>query len=170
SGMRLGSARADLAAARCALATGHRAEGAEHARRALRAFGMLGMPLDAGVARLELARSVMNDSPELAREEALAAQSTFRDLGASRALDRAAEVLRELGRGTGPRPRSAGELTSREHEVLDLVAQGMSNARIATTLRISEKTAGHHVSRILMKLGVHNRAQAAAVAVARGGA
>jgi DNA-binding NarL/FixJ family response regulator len=38
----------------------------------------------------------------------------------------------------------------------------MSNARIAQTLVISEKTAGHHVSRILMKLGVRNRAEAAA--------
>ena len=44
----------------------------------------------------------------------------------------------------------------------------MSNARIAQTLVISEKTAGHHVSRILMKLGVSNRAEAAAHAVRAG--
>ena len=63
--------------------------------------------------------------------------------------------------------RSSGrELTAREHEVLELIARGMSNARIARTLVISEKTAGHHVSRILTKLGVHNRAEAAAYAVA----
>jgi DNA-binding NarL/FixJ family response regulator len=41
----------------------------------------------------------------------------------------------------------------------------MSNAGIAQTLFISEKTAGHHVSRILAKLGVRNRAAAAAHAV-----
>ncbi|MGX5357802.1 LuxR C-terminal-related transcriptional regulator [Kocuria sp. KH4] len=168
SGVRLGAARADLAAARLALATGHRAAAAESARRALRAFGVLAMPLDVGLARVELARAVRDDSPELAREEALAAQAVFRELGASRELDAAARLLRELGGGTAPRSRSAGELTSREHEVLDLIALGMSNARIARVLGISQKTAGHHVSRILMKLGVHNRAEAVAHAVATG--
>ena len=69
-----------------------------------------------------------------------------------------------VGRGMSPRPRAAGELTAREQEVLDLVALGMSNAQIAATLVISEKTAGHHVSSILMKLGVPNRAAAAAAA------
>ena len=52
--------------------------------------------------------------------------------------------------------------------MLALLALGMSNARIAQTLVISEKTAGHHVSRILMKLGVSNRAEAAAHAVRAG--
>ena len=40
----------------------------------------------------------------------------------------------------------------------------MSNAQIAQSLVISEKTAGHHVSHILVKLGVRNRAEAAAYA------
>jgi DNA-binding NarL/FixJ family response regulator len=162
SGMRLVAARAELAAARVALASGDAAGGAEPARRALAAFGVLAMPLDAGEARLELARAIRADNPDVAADEARTAAAAFRELGATRALDSAAALLRELGAGTGARPRAGGKLTAREDEVLGLIALGMSNARIARTLVISEKTAGHHVSRILMKLGVRNRAEAAA--------
>jgi ATP/maltotriose-dependent transcriptional regulator MalT len=162
SGSRVVAARADLGAARVALAAGRAGEASEPARRALAAFGQLSMPLDAGEARLELARALADDNPELARDEARTAFAAFQQLGASRAMDGAAAVLRGLGAGTAARPRSYGELTAREEEVLGLLAMGMSNARIAQTLVISEKTAGHHVSRILSKLGVRNRAEAAA--------
>jgi ATP/maltotriose-dependent transcriptional regulator MalT len=165
SGTMLVAARADMAAARVALATERPGEASERAQRALAAFSRLGMPLDLGEARLELARALADDAPELAREEAHTAFAAFRELGASRAMDHAAAVLRNLGAGSAPRPRSYGELTAREREVLGLLAQGMSNAQIAQTLFISEKTAGHHVSRILSKLGVRNRAEAAAHAV-----
>jgi DNA-binding CsgD family transcriptional regulator/tetratricopeptide (TPR) repeat protein len=159
------SAFADLAAARLALAAGRPTDAAEPARRALTSFSRLAMPFGAGQARLELARSLVGDAPGLARDEARTAHTLFRDLGATRAMDSAAKFLRDLGGGTGPRASAAGELTAREHEVLDLIALGMSNSRIAETLSISEKTAGHHVSRILAKLGVRNRAEAAAHAV-----
>jgi DNA-binding NarL/FixJ family response regulator len=159
------AARADLAAARVALAAGRRGEAVDPASRALAAFGKLAMPFDAGEARLELARALADHAPELARDDARAAFAAFSALGASRAMDAAAAVLRDLGGGTAPRARVVGELTAREHEVLGLIGLGMSNARIARTLCISEKTAGHHVSRILSKLGVRNRAEAAAHAV-----
>ncbi len=59
-------------------------------------------------------------------------------------------------------------LTTREREVLELVAEGYTNRRIAETLFISASTAGVHVSNMLGKLGVSSRAEAAAVAVRLG--
>ncbi len=162
SGIRLAGARAELASARVELAAGRAGEAAEPARRALAEFSRLAMPLDIGEARLELARALAADRPALAEEEARAAYGGFRELGASRAMDAAAELLRELGAATGARARTHGELTAREQEVLGLLMRGMSNAQIGQTLFIAEKTAGHHVSRILTKLGVRNRAEAAA--------
>ncbi len=120
------------------------------------------MPLHVGEARLALARALVTGAPDVARDEARTALAAFRQLGASRAMDAAGAVLRDLGEATGARRRIQGELTAREREVLELVARGMSNAQIAQTLVITEKTAGHHVSRILSKLGVRNRTEAAA--------
>jgi DNA-binding NarL/FixJ family response regulator len=64
-------------------------------------------------------------------------------------------------------PRSGAErlgLTEREAEVLALLAEGRTNRQIGQELFITEKTASVHVSRILMKLGVSNRGEAAAAA------
>lgn len=52
-------------------------------------------------------------------------------------------------------------LTAREREVLELVAAGYTNRRIAETLFISSSTAGVHVSNMLGKLGVRSRTEAA---------
>jgi DNA-binding NarL/FixJ family response regulator len=65
---------------------------------------------------------------------------------------------------TGATTPALGELTSREREVLELVAQGLDNNRISARLEISEKTIRNHVSTIFAKLGVSSRAQAVAVA------
>ncbi len=165
SGMRIARARAQLAQARVLLARGLEDDSAESARLALTEFGALNMPLDAGEARLELARAIRATAPEVAADEARTALTAFRSLGAQRAADAATAFLRTLGHGTAPRARVSGELTAREREVLALVAMGRSNAQIANTLTISDRTAGHHVSRILAKLGVRNRGEAAAYAV-----
>jgi DNA-binding NarL/FixJ family response regulator len=71
--------------------------------------------------------------------------------------------LRE-GPGDGP----TAELTSRELEVLRLVATGKPNKEIAAELTISERTARTHVSRILRKLRLSSRTQAALWAVREG--
>src|ERR687896_323191 len=66
-------------------------------------------------------------------------------------------------------PRSGlGALTSREREILALVAAGMSNKEIAAELVISERTARTHVSNVLGKLNLTSRTQAALVAVREG--
>ncbi|MGC4897468.1 response regulator transcription factor [Micromonospora sp. DT31] len=55
-------------------------------------------------------------------------------------------------------------LSKREFEVLELVKEGMTNRTVATRLGISERTAREHVARILLKLGVGSRVEAAVIA------
>jgi DNA-binding NarL/FixJ family response regulator len=63
-----------------------------------------------------------------------------------------------------PSPTASLGLTRRETEVLSLLAEGRTNRQIGQELFITEKTASLHVSRILAKLGVASRGEAAAVA------
>jgi DNA-binding NarL/FixJ family response regulator len=67
-----------------------------------------------------------------------------------------------------PPPAALDGLTSRETEVLKLVAQGLSNTQISDTLNIAEQTTKTHVSRILAKLGLRDRAQAVMAAYESG--
>jgi DNA-binding NarL/FixJ family response regulator len=68
-----------------------------------------------------------------------------------------------------PGDEREAELTPREREVLDLIARGLSNKRIAVELGVSEKTVKTHVGHVLAKLGVTDRTQAALHAVRSGG-
>ena len=84
-----------------------------------------------------------------------------------------ARVRRLLRRGRspadGPRRRKAfAELTTRELEVLELMAGGFQQAEIAKRLVISPRTVGTHIQHILEKLDVRSRAQAVALAHMRG--
>ncbi|HEV3053657.1 MAG TPA: response regulator transcription factor, partial [Solirubrobacteraceae bacterium] len=111
--------------------------------------------------------------------------------GAERVAGEALEVAQRLGAGwlhgeltalagrarlrpASPGPEPDGEstavedpfgLTPRERQVLALVAEGATNRQIGAALFMAEKTASVHVSRILAKLGVQSRTQAAAVAL-----
>jgi DNA-binding CsgD family transcriptional regulator len=135
---------------------------------AVATFTAARLPLEAAGARLRLAELVRGEDPTLARAEARTAAESFAWLGANTELDRATALLRALGAPARSGARRAGSLSDREEEVLALVSQGLTNPQIADRLYISRKTASHHVSSVLTKLGVQNRAEAAAWAAAHG--
>jgi NarL family two-component system response regulator YdfI len=75
---------------------------------------------------------------------------------------------RLLGRLEQPRSNQEQTLTSRERQVLALMAQGAANKQIAARLEIAERTVKSHVTNVLMKLGAESRAGAVAVALRSG--
>lgn len=138
---------------------------------AQRAFTRAERPLRAAVAGLELADALVATGDDAsAVVEVGAALGVFSRLGARIEADRAAALLRTLGVASPSRapeaPAGIGTLTRREAEVLELVREGLTNPEIGARLFISAKTAEHHVGRVLAKLGVRSRAEAAAVATA----
>jgi DNA-binding CsgD family transcriptional regulator/tetratricopeptide (TPR) repeat protein len=134
------------------------------ASRAATLWQELGCPYEAALALSE------SEDPESLRQSLAELQR----LGGRPAASIVARRLRELGVTDvprGPRPatlENPAGLTSRELEILGLVAQGLRNGEIADRLVLSERTVGHHVSAVLRKLDVRSRTEASAEAVRLG--
>ncbi|WP_307831536.1 ATP-binding protein [Nucisporomicrobium flavum] len=136
-------------------------------REALAAWHTDGQRYPLAVAALGLATAEAAAGNRTAAAEAIEeATATAAALGATPLVTQADTLARRLGlrSATHPAPAGADILTDREREVLRLVAEGHSNSRIAEQLYISPKTASVHVSRIIAKLAVTSRGEAAAVA------
>jgi DNA-binding CsgD family transcriptional regulator len=150
-----------LARGKLLMAAGH--EGARSCLQgAIEAFSGGQMPVEAARVRVELARCLAVERPQAAVAEAQTALNALEELQASRDADEAAQLLRSLGAAgrTGPKRRTP--LTRREDEVFELLGAGLTNQEIGDRLYISSKTVEHHVGRILSKLQLRNRAEAAA--------
>jgi DNA-binding CsgD family transcriptional regulator len=131
---------------------------------AARAWDALGCPYEAALARAD-----SDEAEPLER-----ALESFQRLGAVPASRATAGRLRLRGvRSIARGPRRStmdnpAQLTSRQIEILELLADGLTNAEIAARLYITPKTVAHHVSAILGKLDVGSRKQAAAAAAGLG--
>jgi DNA-binding NarL/FixJ family response regulator len=109
---------------------------------------------------------VLKDDPP---EQLLAAVRTVAEGNALLSPAVTRQVIRRFtGRERRERPRTLDQLTSRELEVFRLVTEGLSNAEIGHQLFISEATVKTHVTRLLQKLGLRDRAQAIVVAYQSG--
>ncbi|HLJ04098.1 MAG TPA: LuxR C-terminal-related transcriptional regulator [Solirubrobacteraceae bacterium] len=146
--------------------------------KAAESWDQLGRPYEVALMQWRgTEAAVLAGDRKLASELASEAIETARRLG-SRWLSDELQALARRGRlsvGAGePAAAQNGEpatteedpfgLTAREREVLALIAQGATNRQIGNALFMAEKTASVHVSRILAKLRVQSRTQAAAVA------
>ncbi|GGW74504.1 helix-turn-helix transcriptional regulator [Streptomyces lucensis JCM 4490] len=141
------------------------------------AFECLDRPYDLARVRHRLAAALLSQGGDDERDRALEvlrlAAAVADHLGARPLADTVARLAQRarLTLARTPRqalapadPAAALGLTSRERDVLRLVAAGRTNRQIAETLFISPKTASVHVSNILAKLGVSGRGEAAALA------
>jgi ATP/maltotriose-dependent transcriptional regulator MalT len=135
-------------------------------------FERSGAPFEAALARIALARSLGElERGAAATQEARTARDSLRALGATKEVERAEALIREFrsaGGADSPMSSAVAGLTRREREVLRLVAEGLSNQKIAAKLVLSEHTVKRHVANILTKLNLPSRAAAAAKAAREG--
>ncbi len=160
------AATAAAACGRIAMASGV-GDALDCLRRAVRGFARAELPLEAARCRLDLARVLAADHPEVAAVEARIALAVFERLQTASYVEAATALLDELD-STAPSRDEVGLLSRRETEVLQLIARGLSDKQIAARLTLSEHTVHRHVSNIMGKLGVGKRSAAAAYAVRQG--
>lgn len=159
-------AQRDLARGRVSMAQGDSVDGVIALSSAAERYDRLSMPLDAAYARLSLGEALADSGQhEVAMSELRTASAIFEKAGATRQADRADALLRSLGGRGRVGPKRVGRLTKRETEVLGLLSEGLTNAEIGQRLFINTKTAGNHVSNVLMKLNMKSRTEAAAFAL-----
>lgn len=153
---------------RIAAAAGDLEAASQYLAEALMAFAEAGLDHELATTRRDLAELLAEDAPDVARSEARTALDSFQRIGARRDADATAQLLRRLGEKARTWPRAEGSLTERQREVLDLLAEGLTNAQIAERLYISPRTVEHHVSNILATLDLNSRTEAAAYAHRQG--
>lgn len=161
--------------ARSALAAAGRGN-RDSLRQAVDRADELGMPIESIWARTSLALVNAAEGDTLGAEAVLSRALEIADeTGATTERAHIDQLLRQLGIRTwrrGPRTRTTGDvsvLSDRERQIADLIAVGASNPDIAGRLFLSRKTVERHVSNILAKLEVKNRAQLAARMAANDG-
>jgi DNA-binding CsgD family transcriptional regulator len=132
---------------------------------AVATLSRLELPFERAHAQYDLGRALVDTSREAAIDHLRRSLTGFEELGAALDADRVAAFLRTLGVPARTGAKGAGQLTDREQQVLRLLSAGLSNPEIAQRLHISRKTAAHHVSHILTKLNLRNRAEIVAYAM-----
>ena len=156
------AAVAAAARGRVLLAEGATEGAASELHAALAAWSRLELPFERARTQFDLGRVLVETAPDVAVDHLRRSFDAFQDLGAALDADRVAAVLRTLGVQARTGPRGVATLTDRERQVLGLLAAGLSNPEIAQRLHVSRKTAAHHVSHILTKLNLRNRAEVVA--------
>jgi LuxR family transcriptional regulator, maltose regulon positive regulatory protein len=155
-----------------AVASGDYAEARRRFEDAVDLFDQSAAPYEAARSRLELGNALAAlGRLEAAAREARAAFTALEKIGAACETTRAAALLRRVEKASPE--HAAGEtagttLTSRELQILRLVAQGLSDKEAAAALDLSEHTVHRHISNILNKLDVPSRTAAVAQAARYG--